>query len=437
MSRQCGEGDINCKKRHPLHVAGGCVVSLQAILILQGEKDFIVNYLIPYHMEWLQILIRCLFDAGTAAAVFFIFRYFLSVKSHKLIIYYLLSVVLSVAAAVLAGGLIIRFLKDWFIETAASGFLDTKSGIFIMTNLSGVFVLLLVAVFSGAFAFLTKRKVNYIQYISREIKNIENDGFGRELKVSGNDEIADLCSSINHMSQKLLEKQENERRLEKRKNELIVNVSHDLRSPLTSIIGYVKLLKKEGASDEEKFREYIDVVDVRLQGLNEMVNELFELTRLNGTDVEMNLEKTDMAALLRHLAYENEILLQEHGLALQNNVTDFSFEMKVDINKIVRAFQNLFDNARKYAKEGSEVILSAGLEENIFLIQMKNQIKNQETLQAEKLFDRFYQGDASRSDTRSSGLGLAIVKRIVELHGGEITADVKEGWLVLEVRFWE
>ena len=112
MSRQCGEGDINCKKRHPLHVAGGCVVSLQAILILQGEKDFIVNYLIPYHMEWLQILIRCLFDAGTAAAVFFIFRYFLSVKSHKLIIYYLLSVVLSVAAAVLAGGLIIRFLNQ-------------------------------------------------------------------------------------------------------------------------------------------------------------------------------------------------------------------------------------------------------------------------------------------------------------------------------------
>ena len=109
----------------------------------------------------------------------------------------------------------------------------------------------------------------------------------------------------------------------------------------------------------------------------------------------------------------------------------------MDINKIVRAFQNLFDNARKYAKEGSEVILSAGLEENIFLIQMKNQIKNQETLQAEKLFDRFYQGDASRSDTRSSGLGLAIVKRIVELHGGEITADVKEGWLDLEGRFWE
>ena len=77
------------------------------------------------------------------------------------------------------------------------------------------------------------------------------------------------------------------------------------------------------------------------------------------------------------------------------------------------------------------------LEENIFLIQMKNQIKNQETLQAEKLFERFYQGDASRSDTQSSGLGLAIVKRTVELHGGEITADVKEGWLVLEVRFWE
>lgn len=435
MSGQCGEGDINYKRKHPINVAGGCVVGLLAGAILQWEKDFTVDCLLPYNMEWLRVLVRCLFNIGTAAAVFFIFWYFLSIKSHRLIVYYLLSVLLSMASAVLSGGVITRVFKNLFLEAAASGFIDTKSGFFVWTNLCGLFILFLVAVFSGMFILLTKGKVNYIQYISREIKGIENDGFGRELKVIGNDEIADLCRSINHMSQKLLEKQENEQRLENRKNELIVNVSHDLRSPLTSIIGYVKLLKKEGAEDTEKFREYIDVVDRRLLGLNEMVNELFELTRLNGADVEMNFEKTDIAALLRHLAYENEILLQERGLVLQNNITDSCFEMEVDVNKMVRAIQNLFDNARKYAKEGSEVVVRADIAGNVFLIQMKNQIGSQEGLVAEKLFERFYCGDVSRSDTGSSGLGLAIVKRIVELHQGEITADSKDGWLVLDLLF--
>ena len=214
-----------------------------------------------------------------------------------------------------------------------------------------------------------------------------------------------------------------------------VNVSHDLRSPLTSVIGYVQLLKQTGPSDMEQFQEYITVVDRRLQGLHKMVDELFELTKLNDPDVNMNLEKADLCALLRHLAYENEILLQKRGLTLQKELTENSFEMEMDVGKIVRAVQNLFDNARKYAKENSTVKILTACSQDMFQLQMKNEVNNAEGIQAEKLFERFYIADAARSDTKSSGLGLAIVKRIVKLHGGEITASVCDGCLVLEIKF--
>lgn len=236
------------------------------------------------------------------------------------------------------------------------------------------------------------------------------------------------------MSQKLFEKEQSEKEMERRKDELITNVSHDLRSPLTSIIGYVQLLKKD-PTDTEKFREYIEVVDLRLQGLNKMVNELFELTKLNGTDIAMNFERVDIVALLEHLAWENKILLQERGISLVTEIEDTPFEMEVDVGKMVRALQNLFDNARKYAKENSNVILCAAYKKDVFEIQMENKMANAEDLQEKKLFERFYKGDFSRSDMGSSGLGLAIIKRIIELHEGEIHARVEGEWMKFCIKF--
>jgi len=148
--------------------------------------------------------------------------------------------------------------------------------------------------FVVSFSVKINRRVRYIEYLSQEIQLIRKEGFGRTMKLQGNDEITELCASINEMSVQLREKEELERKQLQSKNELITNVSHDLRSPLTSIIGYVDLLKHIGPKDQQQFAEYIEVVERRLTGLNVLINELFEYTKLNSAEKIPNMEQIDV-----------------------------------------------------------------------------------------------------------------------------------------------
>lgn len=423
------------KIRNPINIVGGSIVGILAVSLLFTESKFIAYCLLPRQLEWLAAGIWILFGVLAVISFTFILRYFISMKSQTLVVYYLLSVLISTTAVIVSVYLLFLIARQWLDALSTSGFWESSWGIFLTYNASFLFFLFLLVIFSSVFSSLTKRKVKYIQHISKEIKTIEREGFGKTIAVIGDDEIAKLCISINHMSEKLWEKEQYEQEMEKKKNELITNVSHDLRSPLTSIIGYVNLLKKEGITDEEKFQEYIQVVDRRLQGLNLMINELFELTKLNAPDVKLNFEKQDFFTLFRHLVGENEILLQQQGLILEKKIAEDSFEMNLDTNRMVRVIQNLFDNIRKYAKENTKVGVSAEVKQDKLRIQMTNQVREPETLQVENVFERFYKGDLSRKDTESSGLGLAIVKRIVELHGGGVTARLEGDQLILELEF--
>ncbi|MDE7325543.1 MAG: HAMP domain-containing histidine kinase [Lachnospiraceae bacterium] len=434
MSERSGAGDTGYRKK-PVNLAGGCIVGLLLAAILRSERIFVLAYLMPGEEGWRVILVRAIFDLCALAIFLCVLRYFLKMKSRKLTVYYLVAILISATAAVLSAMSVVMALKDWFLGRVDSGFWDTRGGTFLMVNIPYFFLVLLAAVFSGVFALLTRGRVKYIEYISGEVKIIENNGFGRKLMLSGEDEITDLCRSINHLSQKLLEKEQAGQEMERRKNELITNVSHDLRSPLASVVGYVQLLKKEGVSNPEKFEEYIDVVDRRLQGLACLVNELFELTKLNGSDVEMNFLYTDMVALLWHLACENEILLQQAGIGLVKDIVDARFEMEVDVGKMVRVIQNLFDNAGKYAKEASEVLFCVSCTDEVLEIRMQNLVEHPQGLCGDRLFERFYKGDTSRGEESGSGLGLAIVKRIVSLHGGKIEAIVKGELLCIRISF--
>ncbi len=417
------------KIKNSINIISGCIVSFLTGKLLITESNCISEIT---GITWIS-------DFAIVFSIIFgiiILKYFISMKSQKLIVYYFLSILISIATVIAFNYFFIFPLTERLKSVFSDFLLENKWSSLYMYNLALILILVLILIFSITFSLLTKQKVKYIQYISKEIKKFEKEGFGKTIKVIGNDEITDVCISINNMSEKLLEKEIYEKQMEIKKNELITNVSHDLRSPLTSIIGYVELLKKEGVSNPEKFKEYINVVDRRLQGLNCLINELFELTKLNGADVELNLEEIDIILLLKHLLSENEILLRQQGFTLEKTITEESFVMNLDINKIVRVMQNLFDNIKKYAKCNSKVIISIIIENKVLKIKMTNQVKEKNTLQVESLFERFYKSDLSRNDIGSSGLGLAIVKRIVELHSGEISAQMDSDNLTIQILFY-
>ena len=255
---------------------------------------------------------------------------------------------------------------------------------------------------------------------------IKEDGFGRTIEVKGKDELAELCESINSMSVELKQKIDNERKLEQNKSELITNVSHDLRTPLTSIMGYIDLIKNEQYKNEDDFKEYIGIIDDKAKTLNKLINELFEYTKLTSTDIQLNYSEVDIISLVDQIAGEYEYVFEKEDLKLKKEILGEEIILRIDIEKIVRVLDNLLTNAKKYSTRGTEVFLKLAEEADNLMISISNKTNEIKEEDLGNIFERFYKGDKSRKDIESSGIGLSIVKRIIELHNGVIYVDMNK-----------
>ena len=369
------------------------------------------------------ILINSIVIAGTILVLFLVYRR-LSVSFRKRLTVYFLkaachSLVISLIVLAVEYLLFYYGLREFFYHLGSQ---HGAAAEYLHTVLTAAPPL---ACFVLSFSVRINRKVKYVEYLSQEIQLIREEGFGRTMELQGSDEITELCASINEMSVQLSEKQELEKKQLQSKNELITNVSHDLRSPLTSIIGYVDLLKQTGPQDQQRFAEYIEVVERRLTGLNVLINELFEYTKLNSAEKIPDMEQMDVIGILRHVLYEHKVLMEANGLTLSWQIKTESYTANINTHQMVRVFQNLLDNARRYADKSAPVTVTAETEPTGQLhICIANQAADTSGLNPDQMFERFYRGDQARSDTQSSGLGLAIAKRIVQLHGGRISASL-------------
>lgn len=304
---------------------------------------------------------------------------------------------------------------------------------FISVNMVYLLIFLGIVIFITISILFVNRKVKYIKLLTSEVKAIKDEGFGRTIEVKGNDELADLCISINSMSLELRKKIDNEKKLEQNKNELVTNVSHDLRTPLTSIIGYIDLLKKNEFDDKEKFDDYIDVIDERAKSLNKLINELFEYTKLNSHDIKLNYSSVDIGQLLEQIIGEYIAVFSRAGLELEKDITEKDIFINIDIEKIVRVLENLLTNAKKYSVKNSKVIIKLFEEDDNAVILVTNEAENISEYDLEHIFERFYKVDKSRRDLDSSGLGLNIVKRIIELHNGVVKVELKSRFITFKV----
>ena len=221
--------------------------------------------------------------------------------------------------------------------------------------------------------------------------------------------------------------------VEQRKNDLIVYLAHDLKTPLTSVVGYLTLLRDEPGLSPEFRARYTGVALDKAERLEDLIDEFFDITRFSLTHLELERRPIDLTRMLQQVADEFRPQLSEHGLTCALALPP-SLICGCDPDKLARVFDNLLRNACHYSDPGTQVEIAAAVEEHTVLLTFTNRGATIPPEKLERVFDRFFRLDSSRAArTGGAGLGLAIAKEIVELHGGTISAHSGDGLTTFQV----
>lgn len=241
-------------------------------------------------------------------------------------------------------------------------------------------------------------------------------------------EIVEVEKKLNHFKTEAIKNERLARENEQKKDELIVYLAHDIKTPLTSMIGYLSLLSEIKDMPQEQRNRYIDIALDKSYRLEYLINELFDVARFNSEKIVLEKEEINLNLMLEQIADDFYPTLKEMNKKI-NFTSDEKTILYADPDKLSRVFNNLIKNAVNYSKENTDIDISILNKENQATVKITNKGKQIPKEKLDKIFEKFYRLDSSRtSKTGGSGLGLAIAKEIVELHGGRIYAesDMKE-----------
>lgn len=290
-------------------------------------------------------------------------------------------------------------------------------------------------IFFTLYLLITYRKTKSLVDIINETEIMANGDLDRVIQVNGKGDINILAKNINSISKQLKDITISERNSQKTKNDLITNVSHDLRTPLTSIMGYLELVDTDQYKDEVALRYYVNIAYEKCKGLNLLINDLFELTKMQNNTINLDKTHINLVELLGQVVAYFEYQFKSANMESRVNFSKDRLSINGDGGKLVRAIENLLSNAIKYGKDGHYVDITTKFEENMAVVQVINYGQSISSIDLPYIFDRFYRVEKSRSsDIGGSGLGLAITKNIIELHGGTIGAFSDDNRTVFEVR---
>lgn len=245
--------------------------------------------------------------------------------------------------------------------------------------------------------------------------------------------LSDLAHSLNNITKGLKHAMEEQMKSERMKSELITNVSHDLKTPLTSIINYVTLLKQEDLTPEER-KSYVDVLDRKADRLRVLIDDLFDAAKMSSGAVELNIEQVNVASLLNQSIAEFSDKIEQSTLTFRVTTEQPKIVAPLDGKKTWRVFENLIGNALKYSMPNTRVLIHLAETQDEVILTFKNVSAYEIDFDAQELFERFKRADQSRH-TEGSGLGLAIAKSIVELQGGRLSIDIDGDYFKVTVVF--
>lgn len=272
------------------------------------------------------------------------------------------------------------------------------------------------------YVFFALKQAGYLNRLLAAARDYADGKRVGDLPAGGKSVMAELTAHWNRMRQDAEASRAKEAKSERLKAELITNVSHDLRTPLTSIISYVELLKRPELPEKER-ASYIDILDQKSKRLKVLIDDLFEASKMASGNVELSRERLDLVQLIQQALAESGAKAGDGGIEFRVKLPEEPVFAFVDGKKMWRVFDNLISNMLRYSLEGSRAYITLRREGGRAEIVFKNVTKYELGDNVDELLERFKRGDASRH-TEGSGLGLAIAKSIVDLHGGTFELEL-------------
>lgn len=305
-------------------------------------------------------------------------------------------------------------------------------------------------VFVEIFFKLIDFTIEYIRKLRRSIQQVTSGNYGVQCEVEYDDELGSLAANINVLSKTLLAKEKEseklkekeraaldiERNAERQKNELITNVAHDLRTPLTTIVGYLELIKDDTALSKEDVHKYSGIAYEKSIRLQEMMDDLFEFTKLDNADIKLNKSMINLSGLIMQMTDEFYPSFKDCNISPIVDLPEENIYVQGDGQLLARVFDNLISNALKYGYHNTDLKIEVSGDEKYATVKV---INHGDTIASEDiplLFNKFYRTDSSRnSKTGGTGLGLAITKNIVDLHHGDISVTSDDQITTFIVKF--
>ncbi|GFZ34071.1 two-component sensor histidine kinase [Clostridium zeae] len=314
--------------------------------------------------------------------------------------------------------------------------LSMITGIYIDNHLViGFISLLIILAFAAFISIYIFKKLIALDRIIVGAEKITNGDLNYTIDIRGQGNLSKLANNINNMKAGLKSSIESEVKSERLKTELITNVSHDLKTPLTSIINYVDLLKRNNGSPED-MKNYIDILDRKSQRLKVLIEDLFEASKAASGSLEVNIEKVEVTSLLKQTLAEFEEKIEKAELDFKVAYPERKIYIMADGKKLWRVFENLINNIINYSLSGTRVYITVNNEDGKIKISMKNISAYELDIDPQEILERFKRGDQSRH-TEGSGLGLAIAKSLIELQNGSFNIQIDGDLFKANIEFEE
>ncbi|MCY6354168.1 sensor histidine kinase [Clostridium sp. ZS2-4] len=296
------------------------------------------------------------------------------------------------------------------------------------------FFLIFVLITTVFFYIFTRKMIYQMNDINKNITLISEGNFNITIPVTTNDEIGQIANNINIMSRKLEDLIKKQRENEKVKNDMISNISHDLRTPLTSVIGYVELMKKLEYKDSEVYNNCIDIILKKCDELRNLIEDLLEYTSINFKGINLKKESISIKDVVEQVIVGFIPTLEKAEMSFNIKSPDEKIFINGDISLIVRLFENIINNSIFYGKKGKKINIKIMLIDNMVSVKIINYGNKIPIEDQSYIFERFYRSEKSRNtNTGGKGMGLAIAKSIVEVHKGNIKVTSNDAETSFEV----